>query len=323
MSIKIGELSLTHGLCLAPMAGFGDRAMRKTCKQYGAEYVTTEMVSAKAVTYKDKKTFELCKIESDEAPCALQLFGCEPNIVAEAAEMLEYGYGGGVAPVAIDINMGCPVPKIVGNGEGSALMKNPSLVYDIVRATARAVHIPVTVKIRAGFDESHINACEVALAAEEAGASLVCVHGRTKTQMYSGKADRNIIADVKKCLHVPVIANGDVTDARSALEMIEQTGCDGIAIGRGAIGNPFVFAEIASALEGKEYTPPTQSEKIDVALHQLALAIEDKGERVAVAESRKQIAEYIKGMSGAAAVRAKINAAQSYAEVVGIVNAIR
>ena len=322
MSIKIGELELRHGLCLAPMAGFGDRAMRLVCREYGAEYVTTEMISAKAVTYRDKKTFSLCKIEKDEAPCALQLFGSEPNIVAEAAAMLEGGYGGGIAPDAIDINMGCPVPKIVGNGEGSALMKNPSLVYDIVRATSRAIKIPLTVKIRAGFDESHINACEVALAAEEAGAQVVCVHGRTKTQMYSGKADRGIIADVKNCLHIPVIANGDVIDAQSALDMLRETGCDGLAIGRGAIGNPFVFAEIAAALDSKEYIQPTQKEKIEVALRQLSLAIEDKGERVAVAESRKQIAEYIKGMSGAASVRARINSAQSYEEIAQIVGAI-
>ena len=203
MSVKIGNAELKHGLFLAPMAGFGDRAMRLICRQYGVEFVTTEMISAKAVTYRDRKTFELCKIEEGEGACALQLFGHEESVMAEAAAMLENGYGGGVAPVAIDINMGCPVPKIVGNGEGSALMKNPSLVFSIVRAVRNAIKIPVTVKIRKGFDDEHINAVEVALAAEEAGASVICVHGRTKTQMYSGKADREIIANVKKSVHIP------------------------------------------------------------------------------------------------------------------------
>ena len=313
--IKLGDVTLRHGLFLAPMAGFSDRAMRLVCREQGAEYLTSEMISAKAVTYKDKKTFALCNLYEDEMPCALQLFGSEPSVVAEAAGMLCCGFGGAVAPTAIDINMGCPVPKIVGNGEGSALMKNPSLAYDILRATVKASSVPVTVKIRAGFDESNKNACELALAAEEAGCALVCVHGRTKTQMYSGKADRSIIADVKKSVHIPVVANGDVCDAQSCLDMISQTGCDGVAIGRGAIGNPFVFAEITAALEGREYTPPTQKEKIELALRQLRLAIEDKGERVATAESRKQIAEYVKGMAGAAAVRACVNAATSYEQI--------
>ncbi len=322
MSLRIGNTELKHGLFLAPMAGFGDRAMRLICREYGAEYVTTEMISAKAVTYRDKKTYALCRIEADEAPCALQLFGHEPSVMAEATGMLSEGYGG-ASPVAIDINMGCPVPKIVGNGEGSALMKNPSLVYDIVRATVQAANIPVTVKIRKGFDETHVNACEVALAAEEAGAAVICVHGRTKTQMYSGVADREIIANVKKSVHIPVVANGDITSARSALDMLRKTSCDGIAIGRGAIGNPFVFAEIAAALEGREYTPPTQKERVEVALRQLRLAIADKGERVAVAESRKQIAEYIKGMSGAASVRARVNSAASYDEIEEIIACVK
>ena len=301
------------------MAGFGDRAMRLICREYGVEFVTTEMISAKAVTYRDKKTFELCKIEEKEGPCALQLFGHEPSVMAEAAAMLENGYGGGVAPVAIDINMGCPVPKIVGNGEGSALMKNSSLVFSIVSEIKKTIKIPVTVKIRKGFDEDRVNATEVALAAEEGGASLICVHGRTKTQMYSGKADRSIIRDVKKSVQIPVVANGDIIDGESAVSMLRETGCDGVAVGRGAIGNPFIFREIKAALEKREYIPPTQEEKIEVALTQLRLAIEDKGERIAVAESRKQIAEYIKGMSGAAAIRARVNAAQSYEEIEGII----
>ncbi len=318
MSFKIGKTEIKYGLCLAPMAGYSDRAMRLVCKRYGAEYMTTEMVSAKAITYKDKKTVDLCYIHEDELPCALQLFGHEESVMAEAAGMICDGYTRGALPTAIDINMGCPVPKITGNHEGSYLMKNPELVFSLVRATVKASSLPVTVKIRAGYDEKNINACEVALAAEEGGASLICVHGRTKTQMYSGNANREIIAKVKECVSVPVVANGDIVDAKSALSMIEETKCDGIAIGRGAVGNPFIFEQIISALSGKEIPPISEKQRIETALLQLALAIEDKGERLAVFESRKQIAEYIKGTSGAADVRAKINAAPTYEEVKAI-----
>ena len=318
MSFKIGKTEIKYGLCLAPMAGYSDRAMRLVCKRYGAEYMTTEMVSAKAITYKDKKTIDLCYIHGDEMPCALQIFGHEESVMAEAAGMICDGYTKGTLPTAIDINMGCPVPKITGNHEGSYLMKDPELVFSLVRATVRASSLPVTVKIRAGYDEKNINACEVALAAEEGGASLICVHGRTKTQMYSGKADREIIAKVKKCVSVPVVANGDIVDARSAISMIEETKCDGIAIGRGAVGNPFVFGQIAAALSGKEILSISEKQRIETALLQLAFAIEDKGERLAVFESRKQIAEYIKGTSGAAEIRAKINCAQTYEEVKAI-----
>ena len=297
------------------MAGYSDRAMRLVCKKYGAEYMTTEMVSAKAITYKDKKTIELCYIREDEMPCALQLFGHEESVMAEAAGMICAGYAKGALPTAIDINMGCPVPKITGNHEGSYLMKDPTLVFSLVRATVKASNIPVTVKIRAGYDENNINACEVALAAQEGGASLICVHGRTKTQMYSGRADREIIAKVKDCVSVPVIANGDIIDAQSALSMIKETKCDGIAIGRGAVGNPFVFKQIISAIEGNEIPTVSEKQRIETALLQLRLAIEDKGECLAVFESRKQIAEYIKGTSGAAEIRAKINAAPTYEAV--------
>ena len=302
------------------MAGYSDRAMRLVCKKYGAEYMTTEMVSAKAITYKDKKTTELCYIREDEIPCALQLFGHEESVMAEAAGMICAGYAKGALPTAIDINMGCPVPKITGNHEGSYLMKYPTLVFSLVRATVKASNIPVTVKIRAGYDENNINACEVALAAQEGGASLICVHGRTKTQMYSGRADREIIAKVKDCVSVPVIANGDIVDAQSALSMIKETNCDGIAIGRGAVGNPFVFKQIISAIEENEIPTVSEKQRIETALLQLRLAIEDKGEHLAVFESRKQIAEYIKGTSGAAEIRAKINAAPTYEEVKAILS---
>ena len=248
MAVNIGELKLQHGLCLAPMAGYTDRAMRLVCHKYGAEYSVTEMVSAKAVVFGDKKTYSLARILPDEGPVAIQIFGSEPEIMAEAAEILLKSPEGERA-VAIDINMGCPVNKIFSNGEGSALMKNPDLIYRITKAVSSAIDIPTTVKIRAGVNKDSINAIECALAAEEGGASLLCIHGRTREQMYGGTADREIIKNVKSTLQIPLIANGDVVDGRSAVAMLRDTGADGIAIGRGAVGNPFIFREIISALD--------------------------------------------------------------------------
>ena len=314
--LKFGNIELKHGLMLAPMAGYSDRAMRCVCHKRGAEYSVTEMVSAKAVVYGDKKTARLAAIRSDEGPVALQIFGSEPGVMAEAAVRLAPGEGQGfVPPVAIDVNMGCPVPKIYNNGEGSALMKSPELIERIVREVSGAVELPVTVKLRVGIDSKHINAVECALAAEQGGAALVTVHGRTRVQMYAGLVDREPIANVKKALHIPVIANGDVTDAESALSLLRDTGCDGVAIGRGAVGNPFVFAQIAAALEGREYEIPYLDERVHTALEQLSLASLDKGEEVAIPEARKQIALYLRGFRGAAAIRAKINAADTYTQV--------
>ncbi len=313
--MKIGNIELKHGLFLAPMAGFSDRAMRVICKGFGAEYLTTEMVSAKAICYNDKKTPALARIDEDEVPCAIQLFGSEPEFMARAAQIAEKGMAGGLAPSAIDINMGCPVPKVAGNGEGSALMKNPHLAEKIVSAVKDAVEIPVTAKIRSGWSADSINAVEVAKALEAGGADAIFVHARTREQMYSGSADYRIIAAVKRAVSVPVIGNGDVVDAKSAKRLFEISGCDGIMIGRGAVGRPYVFAEIAAMLDGKDYTPPSDSERIEIALRQLNLAIEDKGERHAVAEARKQLAEYIKGIAGAANLRAEINMASTYDEV--------
>ena len=229
--------------------------------------------------------------------------------------MVAEGMAGGVPPSAIDINMGCPVKKIVSAGDGSALMKSPTLVYDIVSAVAGAVSLPVTVKIRSGWDEKSKNAVEVAKAAEAGGAALVAVHGRTRTQMYSGMADLSVIAGVKKALQIPVVGNGDVDSAAAALRMKNETGCDGVMIGRGAVGNPFLFAEIRAALDGVEYTPPTLRERVETALLQLRLACDEKGEHTAVTESRKQFADYLHGLRGASAVRGRINAALTYAEV--------
>ena len=316
MSVRIGKVELRHGLMLAPMAGYSDRAMRCVCHTLGAEYAVTEMVSAKAVTFGDRKTAALAAIRADEGPVALQIFGSEPEVCARAAEILSRPVGEGcVAPVAIDINMGCPVNKIFGNGEGSALMADPELIRRIVSAVRDATDLPVSVKLRSGIDPSHINAVECALAAEDGGAELVCIHGRTRTQMYSGNADYSVIGDVKRALKIPVIANGDVTDAASALRILRETGADGIAVGRGAVGNPYVFAEIAAAVEGREWVLPSVSCRIELALWQLRLAIEDKGERIAIPESRKQIALYLRSFPGAAALRAGINAATTYGEI--------
>ena len=314
MSVKIGNAELKHGLCLAPMAGYTDRAMRLVCHKYGAEYSVTEMVSAKAVVYNDKKTFALAKILPDEGPVAIQIFGSEPEIMAEAAHTLA-SVREGADPIAIDINMGCPVNKIFSNGDGSALMKNPELIEKITREVSTAINIPTTVKIRAGVSKNSINAVECALAAEEGGASLICIHGRTREQMYGGVADREIIKNVKSALHIPLIANGDVVDARSAIDMLRDTGADGIAIGRGAVGNPFIFSEIISALEGSEIVLPHIEERIDTALLQLRTAIEEKGERMAIPEARKQIALYLRSFHGAARIRAEINRALTYTEV--------
>ncbi|MBO7195814.1 MAG: tRNA dihydrouridine synthase DusB [Clostridia bacterium] len=296
------------------MAGYTDRAMRLVCNKYGAEYSVTEMVSAKAVVYNDKKTFSLARILDDEGPVSVQIFGSEPEIMAEAAHTLA-NPADGVPPVAIDINMGCPVNKIFSNGEGSALMKSPELIERITRAVSTAIKIPTTVKIRAGINTNSINAVECALAAEEGGASLICIHGRTREQMYGGLADREIIKNVKSALHIPLIANGDIVDGESAIAMLRDTGADGIAIGRGAVGNPFIFSEIISVLENREYTPPTIEERIDTALLQLRTAIEEKGERMAIPEARKQIALYLRSFHGAARIRAEINRATCFDQV--------
>ena len=320
MAIRIGEHTLEYGLMLAPMAGYSDRAMRHLAARYGAEWSVTEMVSAKATVYGDKKTAALARIGADEGRVALQLFGKEPEVMARAAELLSRPVSeGAVAPAAIDINMGCPVNKIFGNGEGSALMRSPELIRDIVRAVSGATELPVTVKLRAGVDRSHLNAVECAEAAEDGGAALICVHGRTRTEMYSGEVDREIIKNVKKSVHIPVIANGDITSGAAALDMLEQTGADGVAIGRGAVGNPFIFSEILAAIKGEPYAEPTLESRAACALEQLRLASLDKGERIAVPEARKQIALYLKGFRGAATLRAEINRAETYTEVERII----
>ena len=313
--MKIGNTELKYGVMLAPMAGYTDRGMRLVCHKYGAEYSVTEMVSAKAVCFGDKKTHALARIMADEGPCAVQIFGSEPDIMAKAAESLSRGEPGGVSPLAIDINMGCPVHKVFSNGEGSALMKSPELIYKIVKSVSGAISVPCTVKMRAGVDSSSVNAVECALAAEEAGASLVTVHGRTRVEMYSGKANMQIIKDVKNSLQIPVVANGDICTGEEAVRVLRETGADGVMIGRAAIGNPFVFSDVVAAFSGADYTQPYIEERIETALFQLRTAVVEKGEAVAVREARKQVALYLRSFRGAAQIRAEINRAETYRDV--------
>lgn len=313
--MKIGNIHIPHGLMLAPMAGYTDRAMRMITKKFGAEYSVTEMVSAKATTFGDKKTFDLARILPDEGSVAVQIFGSEPEIMAAAAARLSNPTDG-VRPVAIDVNMGCPVNKIFSNGEGSALMSSPELIERIVSAIKTATDLPVTVKLRLGISRDRINATECADAAIRGGAAAICMHGRTRADMYGGRADREALARVRESVTtVPFIANGDITSADEALDMLNITKADGLAIGRGAVGNPFIFAEIIAAMDKKRYTPPTLDEKIEAALTQLRLAVKEKGEARAIPEARKQIALYLRGFRGAAMTRADINRAITFAEV--------
>ena len=318
MSILIGDLSLRYGLMLAPMAGYTDYAMRRICRECGAEYLVSEMVSAKALVYQDRKSIPLARIRPEELPAAVQLFGAEPEVLAEAARLLEAGVAGGAKPSAIDLNFGCPVRKITANGEGSALMKSPKLIEQIVSRVSKAVKIPVTAKLRIGWDEASRNVVECALRAEAGGATAVCIHGRTRTQQYSGEADLEAIAEVVRALTIPVIGNGDVRDGASAMRMLRETGCAALMIGRGAVGNPFVFREIAAAIDGRPYVAPTLADGLSLGLRQLRYAIEDKGEETAVLETRKSFASYLVGFRGAASWRARIHSASSYAELEAI-----
>lgn len=300
--MKIGDLKFTNIAFLAPMAGIADRAFRELCTQFGAAYTVTEMVSSKGLTMGDKKSGELLTIGS-ERPCGAQIFGDDPEIMAQAAvKCLEY------SPDVIDINMGCPAPKVAMNGGGASLMKKPQLAYEITKAVVEAVDIPVTVKIRKGWDDESVNAVEMALLAQKAGASAVAVHGRTRQQMYSGTVDYQIIADVKKALDIPVIANGDVTDEQSAAIMLEKTNADALMIGRGALGNPWVFAKINAYLSECRVLPePSTIEKMNVMLKHIQKIIDYKGEYTAMREARHHAAYYTKGMRGGAKLRAEIS----------------
>lgn len=329
MGLKIQNINLKHGLILAPMAGVTDSTFRNICKKYGAEYTVSEMVCAKSLCYEQKAkkkensaTVSLATIHSGDGPMAIQIFGSEPEFMAEAALMLSEGtYKNCIsseAPLAIDINMGCPVRKITANGEGSALMKNPELAGKIVKSVVDAINIPVTVKIRAGWDDNSKNAVELSKILEANGASAICVHARTKEQLYRPGIDIDIISQVKKAVSIPVIGNGDIYNAKDALNMFNVTECDAIMIGRGSMGNPWLFKEIVCAMEGREYTPPTSQEKIVQALEHLQGMINAKGDHVGIAEGKKQMAWYITGMNGAASARNRIMTASTFDEIKNI-----
>ena len=313
----IGNVSLKNNIILAPMAGVSDLPFRLLCQKEGAGMTCMEMISAKAVLYNNKNTESLLAIHPDEECVSLQLFGSEPAIMAEIAKRIEE------RPFKIlDINMGCPVPKIVNNHEGSALMKNPELVYDIVRAISEAISKPVTVKIRKGFDEDHVNAVEVARAAEAGGAKAVAVHGRTREQYYSGAADWSIIKAVKEAVNIPVIGNGDIKCGADARRMLEETGCDGVMVGRAAEGNPFIFREITAFMEGREYTAPTLKEIKETVLLHADMQLEYKGEFIGIREMRKHLSWYLKGFEGASALRKRINEMETFEELKEIINNI-
>lgn len=309
--LKIGNVILENNLILAPMAGVTDLPFRLLCKEQGAGLAGMEMVSAKAIMYHNKNTESLLEIHPDEGPVALQLFGSDPDIISDMAKRIEQ------RPFSIlDINMGCPVPKVVNNGEGSALMKNPSLAEAIVSKVVKAIDKPVTVKIRKGFDDDHINAVELARVCEAAGAAAVAVHGRTRRQYYSGNADWEIIAKVKESVSIPVIGNGDVVDGITAERMMDQTGCDGVMIGRAARGNPWIFREIKAYLEtGEIIKRPSPEEVRDTVLRHAALQLEAKGEYIGIREMRKHVSWYTAGYPHSARLRQRVNEMETFEDV--------
>ncbi len=309
--MKIKDIEFENNIFLAPMAGIADRAFRELCINYGAGYTVTEMVSSKGLTMGDKKSKELLTLGETENPAGAQIFGDDPEIMAQAAQKcLEF------RPDIIDINMGCPAPKIAMNGGGASLMKNPKLAGEIVKAVSDAVNIPVTVKIRKGWDDESITAVELAQIAEKNGASAITVHGRTRMQMYSGKVDYDIIAKVKKAVDIPVIANGDITDEQSAAIMLEKTNADAIMIGRGALGNPWIFRRINAYLSECRVLPDVSiNEKMAVMLKHIQKIIEYKGEYTAMREARHHAAYYTKGIRGGAALRKEISTFEHFEQL--------
>lgn len=296
--MKIGNVNIDGYAALAPMAGVADRAFRQLCMDFGACYCVSEMVSAKGISYNSAKSAQLMELSESEHPCAVQIFGNEPSTMADAAKFaLKY------KPEIIDINMGCPAPKISGNGAGAALMKDPALCGEIVKAVVKAVDVPVTVKIRKGFDDDNINAVEVAAICEQNGASAVTVHGRTRAQYYSGVVDLNIIKAVKDALSIPVIGNGDICCGEDVERMLDYTGCDLVMVGRGALGNPWVFQNINAYFNGDKQYTPTFDEKMQVMKKHIESLVENKGEYIGMREARAHIPHYLKGFNGAAKMR--------------------
>lgn len=313
--MQIGSVKLNNNVFLAPMAGVTDKAFRILCKGMGCGLTYTEMVSAKGMHYKSENTEELLDMAEEEKPAAAQIFGSDPDIMAETAAAVEKK-----GAAIIDINMGCPTPKIVKNGDGSALMLKPDLVREIVRSVVRAVGVPVTVKIRKGWDESSVNAVEIAGIAEQEGASAVTVHGRTREQFYSGKADWNIIKQVKASLKIPVIGNGDVFSPQDALQLLQETGCDAVMIGRGAQGNPWIFGRVIEYLRSGEPLPePSAEERLQMLLRHLHMIVDFKGENTGVKEMRKHAAWYLKGLHGSAQVKTEIHTAVTVRHIEEIV----
>lgn len=310
--MKIGNVTLDNKVFLSPMAGVTDLPFRLICKEQECGMLYTEMINAKALCYDDQNTKKMLKIEEEEHPVAVQIFGSDPAFMGGAAEILnEY------PNEILDINMGCPAPKVIKNGDGSALMKNPKLAEEVLKSVVKNSKKPVTLKIRKGWDDNNINAVEIAKIAEASGISALAIHGRTREQYYSGKADWDIIAKIRESINIPVIGNGDVFEVEDAINMINKTNCDAIMIGRGAQGNPWIFKRINHYMKTGEILPePTGEEKINTALKHLKLAIDEDGEYVAVREMRKHIAWYLKGLRGSARLRDEINKIESYEEVV-------
>ncbi len=316
--LQIGNVKIKKTAALAPMAGVGDYAFRTVAKEYGAAYLVGEMASCKGLVYSDRKTAELLTVTDYERPMAVQLFGSEPEFVGPAIKIAEQ-----YKPDIIDINSGCPVPKVAGNGAGSALMKNPKLFGEMITAAVKATDIPVTVKIRKGWDDNSINAVEIAKIAEECGAAAVAVHGRTKNQMYSGNADWDIIAAVKQAVKIPVIGNGDVTSGEKCAEMYKYTNCDLVMVGRGACGNPWIFREIEECLSGKPLTEVTFEERISTMEHQIQLLIRNKGEYIGMKEARMQTGWYLKGIPNAAKYRAQCGSLSTMDDLKKLIDTIR